>query len=206
MKLTKKLILASGSPRRAQLLEELLLPHEVRVTAVEEILPQGYPALDAAAYLSALKAEACLRQNSSGLREVAADEVILTSDTVVLLGEQLLGKPADLAEAKVMLLRLAGNTHVVVTGVTLSWMNAQQELRQDTFAVRSEVSLATMTAAEVDFSLAEQPPLDKAGSYGVQDWLGRAKVARIEGSYTNIMGLPTAEVYAALVRHDLLRV
>jgi len=199
MKLTRKLVLASASPRRRQLLESLGLEFEVRPTDVPEVLPKGYTALKSALYLAELKATAA--------QETAArDEVVLTSDTVVLLDEDLLGKPTDASEAVDMLKRLSGRTHTVVTAVALDWIDEVGKRQHYAFDEQSRVTLAELSDQEIAFYTSTDAPLDKAGAYGIQDWIGWARIASIEGSYPNVMGLPTRAVYEALVKHDLLRI
>lgn len=189
MQLSRTLILASGSPRRRQLLEALDLGFEVRVPEVVEDMPSGLRLVDAPAYLAELKAEAA--------RPWATDDnLILTADTVVILGDELLGKPADAGAARAMLTALAGETHTVITGVCLLAGN-----QRETFSVETLVSVKAATQAEIATYVERYTPLDKAGAYGIQDWWGWAKVHRIEGSYANVMGLPTAEVAERLRRY-----
>lgn len=185
-----RILLASASPRRSELLLGLGFKFEVRASHVDEVLPQGVPPQAAARYLAELKATACEGWLEDGL-------VILTADSVVLHAGDILNKPADLVGAKQMLNRLCGQTHTVMTGVCIL-SQAKQQKRKIIFDVTTQVTLAAADSAEIDYYLQVQPPLDKAGSYGIQDWIGLAKATRVEGSYTNVMGLPTAEVYRAL--------
>ena len=184
------LVLASASPRRRDILRSLGFAFAVRPSHVEEVLPEGLRPRKAAPYLAELKAAAC--------REwLAPRTVVLTADTTVLLGDEVINKPADLEEARRMLSRLSGATQTVVTGVSLLW-NGEAETRQRTFSVETDVTLATATGEEIAQYVDVWRPLDKAGGYGVQDWIGWAKCTAIRGSYSNVMGLPGAEVYAAL--------
>lgn len=164
---------------------------EVRATDAEEVLPKGLPHEESAEYLAVLKADAALPWLSSS-------NLTLTADSVVLLGDEWLGKPVDAAEAIETLTKLCGNTHTVITGFCIQHLNEQGELIRLSESVVTKVTIAAASLAEIEHYVATQPPLDRAGSYGIQDWIGWAKVARIEGSYSNVMGLPTAEVYQAL--------
>ncbi len=181
-----KLLLASGSPRRSQLLRALDIPFEVRVPRVEEVYPDGLPLAEVAPYLAKLKATA-----AAGWLD--PETLILTADSVVILGDRLFGKPRDLAEAREMLWALSGKTHRVTTGICL--LSTRGEVVR---AVSTEVSFREASDAEIDYYVKHYPPLDRAGAYGIQDWWGWAKVNRIEGSYSNVMGLPTVEVIELL--------
>ena len=191
-----RLILASASPRRSTLLSALGYGFSVRPTDVEEVLPEGLPPDEAAPFLARLKAEACL----AWLDEAAT--CVLTADSVVVLDGEVLNKPTDAADARRMLARLCGRTQTVVTGVCLLRGTSARPSFEGQ-AIRTEVTLAAATPDEIADYVARQPPLDKAGAYGIQDWIGLAKATRLEGSYTNVMGLPTAEVYAMLIAAGL---
>ena len=188
----RALVLASASPRRRDILAKLGFRFAVRPTDVEEVLPEGLPPRRAAPYLAELKAAACRPWLTDGT-------VVLTADTTVVLGEEVINKPADAADARRMLARLCGATQTVVTGVSLL-SQAGGEVAQETFSVETDVTLAACTAEEIDAYIEAWRPFDKAGAYGVQDWMGWAKCTRIQGSYSNVMGLPGAEVFAALRR------
>ena len=185
-----RLILASASPRRRDILSRLGFRFEVRPTDVEEVLPEGLPPQQAAPYLAELKAAACRAW-------LDARTVVLTADTTVLLGDEVINKPTDEADARRMLGKLCGATQTVVTGVSLLWA-ASGETRQRTFSVATDVTLGAATDEEIAAYVDAWQPLDKAGGYGIQDWLGWAKCTGIRGSYSNVMGLPGAEVFAAL--------
>ena len=202
MELTQPLRLASASPRRSDLLTALGLTFSVHPLDIDEIVPDGLPNAEAAEYLAKLKAAAADHLLHAGAGQRAT---VLTADSVVLLGEELLGKPRDLDEARDVLRRLCGATHTVVTGFCLRWLDDAGTEGVMSESVRTEVTLAGATEAEIDYYVARQPPLDRAGSYGIQDWIGWAKLVRLEGSYSNVMGLPTARVYNALVDNGLLR-
>jgi septum formation protein len=180
-----KLLLASQSPRRKELLSSLGFDFEVVKIDCEEILPVDIRIEKAAAYLSELKAKA--------FRELAADEVLLTADTVVAIENQILGKPKDEHEAKQMLRLLSGKTHQVYTGITIK--SGSKTITETDVA---DVELDEMTDDEIEYYIQKYKPLDKAGSYGIQEWLGMAKISRMSGSFYTIMGLPTHLVYKIL--------
>ena len=174
-----RLLLASKSPRRRELMAGALLPF---VTAadfeVEELYPAGLPAEEVAPYLSLLKSE--------GYPHVLEPrDVLITADTVVIAGGRILGKPACEAEARDMLAGLSGRRHTVVTGVTL---RSAAGLR--TFAVSSDVLFAPLSDEIIEYYVRRFSPMDKAGSYGIQEWIGYVGIESIEGSFYNVMGLP----------------
>ena len=182
-----KLILASNSPRRRELLAGLGYPYEVRVLdGIDESYPENLRGADVAAHISRAKAQAYTST-------MADDEIIITADTIVCLDELVLGKPADEAEAIAMIERLSGRTHQVYTGVTLA---TPQGLR--TFVSRSDVTFATLTDDEIRHYVTHYRPMDKAGAYGIQEWIGYIGVERIDGSYFNVMGLPVQRLYTEL--------
>jgi septum formation protein len=182
-----KLILASNSPRRRELLAGLGYPYEVRVLdGIDESYPEHLRGADVAAHISRAKAQAYTST-------MADDEIIITADTIVCLDELVLGKPADEAEAIAMIGRLSGRTHQVYTGVTLA---TPQGLR--TFVSRSDVTFAALTADEIHHYVTHYRPMDKAGAYGIQEWIGYIGVERIDGSYFNVMGLPVQRLYTEL--------
>lgn len=181
----KKIILASNSPRRRELLAGLGYDFEVRVMdGIDESYPEGLPMEAIPQYISEQKAAAY---------EVAPDEILLTADTVVVLGSEVLGKPADAADARRMLHALSGRTHHVITGVCL-----KTTTRRRTFAVTTEVSFKPLTDAEIDLYIAHYRPYDKAGAYGIQEWIGYIGVTGLRGSYFNVMGLPVQRIYEEL--------
>ena len=182
-----KLILASNSPRRRELLAGLGYPYEVRVLdGIDESYPEHLRGADVAAHISRAKAQAYIST-------MADDEIIITADTIVCLDELVLGKPADEAEAIAMIGRLSGRTHQVYTGVTLA---TPQGVR--TFVSRSDVTFATLTDDEIRHYVTHYRPMDKAGAYGIQEWIGYIGVERIDGSYFNVMGLPVQRLYTEL--------
>ena len=181
-----KLILASNSPRRKEILGGLRIPFTVQVKDVAEDFEPHLQREQIAEHLAEHKA-------SAYKNDLQPDEVVLTADTIVWLQNRVLNKPKDLAEAKEMLQRLSGNVHEVITGVCL-----QSKEKQEVFHDVSKVHFRKLTEAEIDFYLEHFKPLDKAGAYGVQEFIGMIGIERIEGSYFNVMGLPIHLVYARL--------
>ena len=184
-----RLLLASNSPRRRQLLTELGLPYEIRLKEVDESYPPHLRRAEVAEYLAARKAAAYAP-------DLAPDELLLTADTIVCLADDVLNKPATAAEAVRMLTRLQGRAHDVFTGVCLLGGDG----RQVVFSDQTTVHFRPLTAAEISFYVENYQPLDKAGAYGAQDWLGMVAVTRLEGSYFNVMGLPVHRVYEELTK------
>jgi len=180
-----KILLASQSPRRKELLSSLGFDFEVVKIDCEEILPQNIEIEKAAAYLSELKAEA--------FRKLEKDEVLITADTVVAIDNQILGKPKDVADAKDMLQKLSGKTHQVFTGISIKTLD-----KTITETDVADVDIDEISDEEIDFYLENYKPFDKAGSYGIQEWLGMAKIKKMNGSFYTIMGLPTHLVYKIL--------
>lgn len=181
------IILASNSPRRRELLSGLGVDYEVRtLPGVDESYPDTLSGEDIPVYISREKAAAYLPS-------IAPDELIITADTIVWLDGRVLGKPADEADACRMLRELSGRTHRVITGVTLSTAAFQKS-----FAVTSEVEFAPLTEEEITYYVDHYRPLDKAGAYGVQEWIGFIGVRRLSGSYFNVMGLPIQHLYQEL--------
>ena len=182
-----KLILASNSPRRRELLAGFGYPYEVRVLdGIDESYPEILRGSEVAAFVSRVKANAYRMQ-------MANDEIIITAYTIVCLGDRALGKPADEAEAMDMLRSLSGCVHQVYTGVTILALT-----EETTFVSRTDVTFATLTEEEIKHYVTHYHPMDKAGSYGIQEWIGYVGVERIEGSYFNVMGLPVQRLYTEL--------
>lgn len=180
-----KLLLASQSPRRKELLSSLGFDFEVVRIDCEEILPEHIRIEEAAAYLSELKAGA--------FRELTGDEVLLTADTVVAIDHQILGKPKDEKEAASMLRMLSGKTHQVYTGISIKSVD---KIYTETDV--ADVTFDEITDDEIAYYVQNYKPFDKAGSYGIQEWLGMAKIRKMNGSFYTIMGLPTHLVYKIL--------
>ena len=189
----KKLVLASNSPRRQQLLTDLGLAYEIRLREVDESFPPHLRRAEVAEYLARHKAAAYAP-------DLAADEVVLTADTIVCLDDDVLNKPADAAEAAAMLGRLQGRAHEVFTGVCLLGGDG----REVVFSDQTTVHFRPLSAAEIDFYITHYQPFDKAGAYGAQDWLGMVGVTRLEGSYFTVMGLPVHRVWEELGRLGVL--
>lgn len=182
-----KIILASNSPRRKELLEGIDIPFEVRVIdGIDESYPDTLPTKDIAEYISKKKAVA-YRQT------IASDELVITADTIVVLGSQVMGKPHNTDEACSMLRQLSGKTHQVITGVTLTAME-----RQVSFSVETDVTFKVLSDEEIEYYVSHYRPFDKAGAYGIQEWIGHIGVTGMSGSYFNVMGLPVQRIYEAL--------
>ncbi|SDD58508.1 Maf family protein [Pedobacter soli] len=179
------IILASKSPRRQELLTLMGLDFKVELKDVDESYPEGLSPAEIAVYISGQKAKAFTGDG----------EIVITADTIVALNGEILGKPTDRAHAQEMLKKLSGSKHEVFTGVTLV-----KGERMYSFYDRTAVTCKAVTATEIDFYIDNYKPFDKAGSYGVQDWWGIVVVERIEGSYTNVMGLPTEKLYNELLK------
>lgn len=187
LKLDYHIILASNSPRRRELLSGLGLDYEVRtLPGIDESYPPTLQGEEIPVYISSTKASAYL----DALKE---NELLITADTIVWLDGRVLGKPSDEEEARLMLRDLSGKTHQVITGVTLATTSFQKS-----FASVSQVTFATLTEEEINYYVTHYHPMDKAGSYGVQEWIGFIGVERIEGSYFNVMGLPVQRLYREL--------
>ena len=190
MELKYKLILASNSPRRKELLAGLGVPFEVRVLQdIDEHYPENLPVNEVARYIAKEKADAYRRI-------VAADELIITADTVVIVGDEILGKPMDEADAVRMLRLLSGRTHQVTTGVCL--LTAEKER---CFDVTTDVTFKILTDEEIHYYVNRYRPFDKAGAYGIQEWIGYIGVTGLNGSYYNVMGLPVQRIYQELTKH-----
>jgi len=182
-----KIVLASNSPRRKELLAGLDIPFEVRVLDnIDESYSETLPTKEIAGYISKKKADA-YRQT------MADDELIITADTIVVLGQEVMGKPKDDEEARRMLRELSGKTHQVITGVCLTTKD-----KQSNFSVETDVTFKTLSEEEIDYYVAHYRPLDKAGAYGIQEWIGNIGVTGLNGSYFNVMGLPVQRIYEAL--------
>ena len=187
LKLDYHIILASNSPRRRELLSGLGLDYEVRtLPGIDESYPDTLQGEEIPVYISSKKASAYL----DALKD---NELLITADTIVWLDGRVLGKPADEDEARQMLRDLSGKTHQVITGVTLATTTFQKS-----FASVSQVTFASLTEEEISYYVTHYHPMDKAGSYGVQEWIGFIGVERIEGSYFNVMGLPVQRLYREL--------
>ena len=183
-----KIILASNSPRRKELLGGLGVDFEVKVlNGVDESYPDTLPAKDVAEYIATEKAAAYTVQE---------DELLITAYTVVIVGQDILGKPKDAADACRMLRELSGKTHQVVTGVCLTTSKEQRR-----FSVTTDVTFKQLSDAEIEHYVDKYKPFDKAGAYGIQEWIGYIGVTALNGSYYNVMGFPVQRVYEELTTH-----
>ncbi|KAB2858806.1 MAG: septum formation protein Maf [Flavobacteriales bacterium] len=184
----KDIVLASKSPRRQQLLKDLGLNFSVVLKEVEEVYPSNLKKQEVALYLSKLKADAFLP-------DLKENQLVITSDTIVCLDDKIIGKPKDRDDAFNMLSDLSGKMHEVVTAVTLT--SAEKQV---SFYVTTQVYFKTLSNFEIDYYINHYKPFDKAGSYGIQEWIGYIGIEKIVGSYFNVMGLPVKELYDELER------
>lgn len=185
---SKKLILASQSPRRKELLAQAGFEFEVRISNIdEESFPTDLPIHELPSYLAREKAKKVFEDFSDH------DALVLAADSLVFLNGKIFTKPIDRTDAIKIIEQLAGKTHQVITGICL-----MDTICTELESVRTEVTFEMMNHAEIEFYIDTYLPYDKAGAYGIQDWIGLCKVARINGSYSNIMGLPMETVYKLL--------
>ncbi|WP_262246115.1 Maf family protein [Parapedobacter soli] len=180
-----KVILASQSPRRRELLSSMGVSFEVSVRAVDEQFPDGFDPVDAVRHIAEKKAAAFVG--------AVADELVIAADTIVAVDRQILGKPKDRTEAIGMLMSLSGRKHEVITAVSLLHNGLIQ-----TFHEVTEVYFRVLSDQEIDYYIDQFRPYDKAGSYGIQEWIGTVAIEQIVGSYTNVVGLPTQRLYRVL--------
>jgi len=179
------IVLGSNSPRRRQLLEDMDVKFRVEaIGGIDERYPDELPVDDIAQYL------ACLKSNGHPLQP---NELLITADTIVVCDNQVLGKPHDAADARRMLQMLSGRRHRVISGVCL-----RTKSRAEALSEVSVVKFAPLNAAEIAYYVEHYSPLDKAGAYGIQEWIGNIGIEGIEGDFYNIMGLPTCKLYQAL--------
>ena len=182
-----QIILASKSPRRQELLRGMGVDFEILTKETPENYPADLPLDEVPKFLSLQKSLAFADN------ELPADYLLITSDTVVICEGEILGKPKDREDAERMLQLLSGKTHHVVTGVTVR--SAEKTV---SFAVRSNVTFAQLDAEEIDYYIEHCKPYDKAGAYGIQEWIGYVGISGLEGSFYNVMGLPTRKLYQCL--------
>jgi len=182
------IILASQSPRRAELLRGLNIPFEVQEIDVDETYPSQMVGVDIPMYLAEKKADAFIDK-------MKENTLLITADTIVWHEGCVFGKPTDKADATRMLKALSGKTHQVITGVCISTL-----LKRKIFHVISEVRFTRLSPEEIEYYLENFKPYDKAGAYGIQEWIGYIGVEHIEGSYFNVMGLPVQRLYTELKR------
>ena len=181
-----KIILASGSPRRQQFFKDMNLDFEIRLKEIDEVYPIHLKGAKITNFLSELKANAFKN-------ELSDDELLITSDTLVMLGDEVLGKPKDYEDAFKMLKKLSNKTHKVITSVCFK-TNQKTTLLSDT----TRVTFKELKEESIRYYLDNYKPFDKAGSYGIQDWIGLVGISKIQGSYSNVVGLPTEKVFAFL--------
>lgn len=180
-----KVILSSNSPRRKELFAGLGIDFEVRViSGIDESYPSDIPLKNVPQYIAKEKAAAY---------DIATDELVVTADTVVIVDNEILGKPVDEDEARKMLRKLSGRSHEVITGVCLTTCELQRS-----FAVTSEVTFKKLSEEEIEYYVKNYHPLDKAGAYGIQEWIGYIGVTSLYGSYFNVMGMPVQRIYEEL--------
>jgi septum formation protein len=181
------ILLASKSPRRRELLHLLRIPFKVvTIGGIDESYPSSIPLLDVPQYVSIVKADAFQKH-------IGDDELVITADTMVICGNFILGKPKDREDAVNMLMNLSGKTHQVATGVTIS-----TKWKRTSFTTVTDVTFAGITEEEIRYYVDNYMPLDKAGAYGIQEWIGAVAVAGINGSFYNVMGLPIHRLYQEL--------
>jgi len=180
-----RIILASQSPRRKQLMEAAELQFEIIIADVDETNPPSMPGNEVPVFLA--------RKKAAAIAGKVQDQIIVAADTVVLLDTEILGKPADEADACAMLQKLQGRPHQVVTGVCI-----RQGEKEHSFSVVTEVFFRPLTPAQIEHYVASYKPYDKAGAYAIQEWIGMIGIERINGDYYNVMGLPIGEVVLAL--------
>ena len=181
-------ILASKSPRRKQLLKSLGIDFQVRLKDVEEKFPQNLSLEEIPVYLAKLKA-------TPFLPELKEKDLLITADTIVALNGMVLGKPTDFDDAKNMLNSLSGNDHQVISGVCFT-----SRQKQKTFFSVSNVRFKQLTEQEINFYISRYKPYDKAGAYGIQEWIGTIGITHIEGSFYNVMGLPIQRLYEEILK------
>ena len=181
----KIIILASASPRRSFLLSELNIDHQVKKYDFDESIPQHISAIKSAEYIA-------IKKNDQ-ITKKSPNHIYISSDTTVVINNRVLGKPKDHNEAKNMIKSFSGTTHQVITGVCISSLE-----KTISFDSISDVTFNNLTSEEIDFYVEKYSPLDKAGAYGIQEWIGMMGISHITGSYYNIMGLPTEKVFEAL--------
>lgn len=187
----KSIILASQSPRRQELLKGIINDFKIEVRSVDEVYPDELSNEDVAVYLSQLKASAF----DSSLNH---NEIVITSDTVVCIGDKILGKPKDEKEAIEMIEGLSGKTHEVITAVTLMSLN-----KKHSFFDKTLVTFYDLTEEEIKYYVQNNRPYDKAGAYGIQEWIGYIGIKEMQGDYYNVMGLPLHKLYRELKKFTL---
>jgi septum formation protein len=186
-----RIILASRSPRRQQLLRELGLIFEVEIKEYEEIYPEGLSGEEIARYVAYEKA-------SSFKNKLSDNEIVIAADTIVWCNNKVLGKPLDHDDATRILKEISGNTHQVITGVSL-----RSRSKEVTFSESTKVTFETLSEEEICYYVDNYGPFDKAGAYGIQEWIGIIACSHIDGSYFNVVGLPVQRLYKELQKFIL---
>ncbi|MEY4140644.1 MAG: Septum formation protein Maf [Bacteroidota bacterium] len=186
-----KIILASKSPRRVELLSQMGFAFEQRTVEIPETIDYALPLEQIPMVIAEQKLDAIMPY-------IEQDTLVISADTLVFIGQEILGKPRDLDEAFQMLRKLSNNTHTVITGVCV-WCKGKKV----SFFDQTEVRFSELTDYEIMTYLTDDKVLDRAGAYGVQDWIGTVGIASIHGSYTNVMGLPTQKLYEVMRRFGL---
>ena len=185
-----RIILASGSPRRQQFLKELDVDFEIQLKDIEEIYPEHLQAEEITNFLAKLKASAFALD-----LDLDDNDILITSDTIVWLNNKALGKPKDYDDAFEMLTEMSGTTHKVITSVCLKTIDKEVVFYEETL-----VTFTALSSDEIKYYLNNYKPFDKAGSYGIQEWIGLVAIQKIEGSYANVVGLPTHRLYEELMK------
>jgi septum formation protein len=183
-----RIILASGSPRRQQFLKELDVDFEIQLKDIEEIYPEHLQAEEITNFLAKLKA-------SAFALDLDDNDILITSDTIVWLNNKALGKPKDYDDAFEMLTEMSGTTHKVITSVCL-----KTTVKEIVFYEETLVTFTALSSDEIKYYLNNYKPFDKAGSYGIQEWIGLVAITKIEGSYANVVGLPTHRLYEEMMK------
>ncbi len=187
IKTNKKIILGSKSPRRKELLEGICVDFSIRTKDTDESFPESLNVIEVPLFIANNKALALIDDLSN-------DEIVICADTVVIVEETILGKPLDENDAVYMLKLLSGKTHQVITGVVIA-----SKIKNKSFSVTTEVTFKDLSDDEIKFYIENYKPYDKAGGYGIQEWIGYIGVTSIKGSYFNVVGLPTNKIYEALL-------
>ena len=185
-----RIILASGSPRRQQFLKELDVDFEIQLKDIEEIYPEHLQAEEITNFLAKLKASAFALD-----LDLDDNDILITSDTIVWLNNKALGKPKDYDDAFEMLTEMSGTTHKVITSVCLKTTDKEIVFYEETL-----VTFTKLSSDEIKYYLNNYKPFDKAGSYGIQEWIGLVAITKIEGSYANVVGLPTHRLYEEMMK------
>jgi len=181
----RTLLLASKSPRRRSLIENIGMQYRIVEADVEEIIPNGLQAKEVAEYLARLKSDFEI--------ELSDDDILLTADTVVIINNKVIGKPTDITVAKETLKALSGKEHLVMTGVCL-----RSKTKKESFAVSTKIQFYDLSQEEIDYYVSNFEVMDKAGSYAIHEWIGKIGVEKINGDFYSVMGLPVSKIYQVL--------